>query len=96
MDMHVCARCEGSGHVTGGLGWEIPWPRWAPKAHRARGAGILPPHTCPDCGGAGTILNMTEDTPQVGWESNRSGSRVDERDQADSRYIPLRRKSRPN
>lgn len=96
MDMHVCARCEGSGHVTGGLGWELPWPRWAPRAARAEGAGIIPPHVCPDCGGAGTILDMTEETPQLPWESNPRGERADEREAADVRYYLPRRRSAPN
>jgi hypothetical protein len=96
MDVYDCGRCQGSGHVTGGLGWEIPWPRWAPDGERAQGAGILPPHICPDCNGAGKILDMTDDAPHLPWESNRSGERVDERDAADSRYFLPRRKSPPN
>ena len=51
MNIHVCARCEGSGHVTGGFRWEIPWTRWAPTAtHPNSRSGLLRPQPCPDCG----------------------------------------------
>jgi hypothetical protein len=61
MNIHVCGRCDGSGHVTGGFQWEIPWTRWATDVVRATEAsGILRPHVCPDCGGTGALLELPD------------------------------------
>lgn len=76
MDIHVCARCEGSGHVTGGFGWEVPWPKWARDASQKPDSGILPPHACPDCGGAGTLLDMSELADGESWPAHRNARRT--------------------
>lgn len=57
MNIHVCRRCEGCGHVTGGFKWEVPWTRWAPTAD-AEKESFLEPHACPDCGGTGALIEM--------------------------------------
>lgn len=57
MNIHVCRRCEGCGHVTGGYKWEIPWTRWA-RDNQDTEPGVLRPHACPDCGGTGALLDI--------------------------------------
>ena len=61
MRVHSCVRCDGSGHVTGGYGWEVPWTRWAGGTSDADGSGILRAHGCPDCGGTGALLEFPEE-----------------------------------
>jgi len=63
MNIHSCARCDGSGHVTGGYGWEIPWTRWAVGSGDPADPGILKAHACPDCGGTGALLEFPR--PQI-------------------------------
>jgi len=59
MNVHICIRCDGSGHVTGGYGWEIPWTRWATDSSAATEEhGILKAHVCPDCAGTGALLEF--------------------------------------
>jgi hypothetical protein len=59
MNIHSCARCDGSGHVTGGYGWEIPWTRWAGgTTENADDRGLLRAHVCPDCCGTGALLEF--------------------------------------
>jgi hypothetical protein len=72
MNIHVCGRCEGCGHVTGSYQWEIPWTRWAPTAtHPNNQGGFLRPHPCPDCGGTGALLEMEVVAPTVSLPSRR-------------------------
>ena len=72
MNIHVCGRCEGCGHVTGSFQWEIPWTRWAPTAtHPNNKGGVLRPHPCPDCGGTGALLELDAQVPAVALPSRR-------------------------
>ncbi len=72
MHIHVCGRCDGSGHLTGGFQWEVPWTRWAADAARATdSSGILRPHACSDCGGAGALLEVTERSKPMSLPSRR-------------------------
>ena len=76
MNIHVCARCEGCGHVTGGYQWEIPWSRWAPApSHPNAKPGLLRAHPCPDCGGTGALLEMEPTVAELPLASRR-GLRV--------------------
>jgi hypothetical protein len=61
MNIHVCGRCEGCGHVTGGFQWEVPWTRWAPTPEAAK-ESFLDPQACPDCGGTGALIELGEGT----------------------------------
>jgi len=71
MQIHVCRRCAGCGHVTGAFRWEIPWSRWAPSAVPAEDAGVLPPHACPDCGGTGALIELDETAADPAFPSRR-------------------------
>lgn len=71
MNIHVCARCEGSGHVAGGYGWEVPWTRWATDAERAGKTGLLEPQPCPDCAGTGALLEVKSDDAAAGLPMHR-------------------------
>jgi len=59
MNIHVCRRCEGCGHVTGGFRWEVPWTHWAPTPEAAA-ESFLDPQPCPDCGGTGALIELSE------------------------------------
>ncbi len=63
MKIHSCRRCDGCGHVAGGYNWEVPWTRVAVDADSGE-RNVLRPHACPDCGGTGALLELTE--PVVG------------------------------
>ncbi len=69
MKIHVCARCEGCGHVTGSWGWEIPWTKWS--ASGVEDDGLLRPQVCPDCGGTGALIEMPTDATQPRFASRR-------------------------
>lgn len=73
MNIHECARCDGSGHVTGGYGWEVPWTRWAGvDAGTSEDHGILKAHGCPDCGGTGALLEFPQAPAlQLPWHGVR-------------------------
>ncbi len=57
MKIHSCRRCDGCGHIAGGYNWEIPWTRIAVDAEAGE-RSVLRPHTCPDCGGTGALLEL--------------------------------------
>lgn len=59
MRVHKCARCDGSGYVTGRRGWEIPWTQWAADAANPNNyVQVLQPRVCDDCGGTGALLEL--------------------------------------
>jgi hypothetical protein len=65
MNIHKCSRCDSCGYVTGSYHWEIPWTRWAPTPdHPNNTRGLLRPHSCPDCGGTGALLELTAAPPR--------------------------------
>lgn len=74
MNIHVCARCDGSGHVTGGYGWEVPWTQWAVEdTATSVEHGILKAHVCPDCAGTGALLEFPrQPSLQLPWGGIRS------------------------
>jgi len=55
MNVHKCSRCDGSGNVAGGFGWEIPWTQAVQL--------VVQPQECPDCGGAGALLEFGDLAP---------------------------------
>lgn len=62
MQIHVCARCEGCGYVTGWSRWEVAWSKWAGgDAERS----VLDASPCPDCGGTGALIEMDVREPDV-------------------------------
>ena len=63
MNVHKCSRCDGSGNVAGGFGWEIPWTQAVEL--------VVQPQECPDCGGKGTHLEFDDLAPAL-WSLGRS------------------------
>lgn len=55
MELHLCPRCDGCGHVTGAQGWEIPWTL---RMQTGPGSGALKPRLCPDCTGSGALPEL--------------------------------------
>lgn len=70
MKIHVCRRCDGSGHVTGGYRWEIPWTRWAAGPDSAR-RSFLAPQPCPDCAGTGALIELEGAAADLPFASRR-------------------------
>lgn len=58
MDMQICHRCEGCGHIVATSRFEMPWVKWA-KSQKEFDANpvarIFRPRVCPSCDGAGTL-----------------------------------------
>jgi hypothetical protein len=72
MEIHVCARCEGCGYITGSLRWEIPWSRWADARDPRHSGGVLEAQPCPDCGGTGALIRLDGiDAPESTLASRR-------------------------
>ncbi len=94
MKIHVCRRCDGSGHVTGGFHWEMPWTRWAPTPEAAA-ASFLAPHACPDCGGTGALIE-TMASAEVGLPSRRGLRSVPYTDHVSSVLRRQTRRARAN
>ena len=62
MKIHVCARCEGCGYVTGTRRWEVAWTRWARPQDQQGESGMLQAQPCPDCGGTGALIQTDGST----------------------------------